>query len=216
VRLLAVADLHGRPDRWAALRRAVDTRSPHGLVVAGDLAPRRALVRALETINALGPPVFLVRGNSEGRGFEGRLAALPNLTLLTERPKPWGPVSISGLGGALLLPLASRICWREAAQLATLTPGPRPNILVVHPPPRGSLDTVLGGLHAGSRGLARWIDRHQPDLVVCGHIHEGAGVARLGRTTVVNCAVGAASGGALIEVHQGNLRVEMLPPVEGP
>lgn len=73
------------------------------------------------------------------------------------------------------------------------------SVLVTHPPPYGVRDRVLGRFHAGSRAVRRLVDLFSPALVICGHIHEQAGVETIGRTTVVNCAMGGRSGaGALI------------------
>ena len=77
----------------------------------------------------------------------------------------------------------------------------RHHCLLAHVPPRGlSLDRVFFGRHAGSKALRSFVDRTEPALVVCGHIHEGRGVERVGRTTVVNCGYGAKGHYALIEV----------------
>jgi Icc-related predicted phosphoesterase len=32
-----------------------------------------------------------------------------------------------------------------------------------------------------------FIELHQPDVVVCGHVHEARGVDTIGKTQVVNC-----------------------------
>lgn len=217
MRVLAVADLHGKAGRLAAVERAVDALEPHVVVVAGDVASRRGLGAALKCLAELGPPVYLIRGNCEGGDFHERVARFKHLTHLGPAPTPCGAMRWFGLGGTLPLPFASRIRWREAALLESLTPAfasaPGPRVLVVHPPPYGVLDQVLGGLHTGSRGLARWITSHQPDLVLCGHIHEQAGMAAMGSATVVNCAVGRHGGGALIHVDGEKPRVKMLPPV---
>jgi len=39
----------------------------------------------------------------------------------------------------------------------------------------------------GSSALRAFIDQRQPALVFCGHIHEGRGIERLGKTLVANC-----------------------------
>jgi Icc-related predicted phosphoesterase len=65
-------------------------------------------------------------------------------------------------------------------------------IFVSHSPPRDTRCDVTGGReHVGSRALRRFIERHQPPLVLSGHIHEsprmsGSYVDTIGRTVVVN------------------------------
>jgi hypothetical protein len=72
------------------------------------------------------------------------------------------------------------------------------SVLVVHPPPYGTLDEGLGNLHAGSRGLRRLILEKQPRMLICGHIHEKPGWAYIGKTLVVNASMGRSGAGALI------------------
>jgi Icc-related predicted phosphoesterase len=62
------------------------------------------------------------------------------------------------------------------------------DIIVSHGPPLGHGDRV-GDRHVGSSALAAAIDRVQPRLVVCGHIHSAAGCYKRGDTTIVNAAV---------------------------
>ncbi|MFH1917904.1 MAG: metallophosphoesterase [Nanoarchaeota archaeon] len=72
------------------------------------------------------------------------------------------------------------------------------DILVCHQPPYGYLDKVTGkygapkfyrGKHAGSKVILDYIKKHQPKYVFCGHIHEGEGKAKIGKTEVYNLGV---------------------------
>jgi Icc-related predicted phosphoesterase len=68
------------------------------------------------------------------------------------------------------------------------------DILVCHQPPYSILDEVDSksvpkhwkGKHAGSRTILRYIQSKQPKYVFCGHIHEGEGMKKVGRTEVYN------------------------------
>jgi Icc-related predicted phosphoesterase len=88
-----------------------------------------------------------------------------------------------------------------------------------HPPPFGtSLDEapaldqdlrpIHGGRalrHVGSTAVREAIDRHQPMLSLHGHIHEGKGVARLGRTLAINTGSAYEEGilmAAILEIDQ--------------
>ncbi|MBX4196324.1 metallophosphoesterase [Candidatus Pacearchaeota archaeon] len=72
------------------------------------------------------------------------------------------------------------------------------NVLVCHQPPYGSLDKVTApfapqhwkGKHAGSKSILAYIEKYHPSYVFCGHIHEGEGMKRIGKTEVYNLGVG--------------------------
>ena len=56
--------------------------------------------------------------------------------------------------------------------------------------------------------LRALIDREQPDLVLCGHIHESRAIDELGPTTVVNPGPVASGHYALVRVD-GDVAVEL-------
>lgn len=80
-----------------------------------------------------------------------------------------------------------------AAQLAA-DAARRPNtwIWVYHWPPVGSTTSWTGRKHYGDADLGAWIDEHQPDYVLTGHVHDppfkvdGGWADRIGRTWVFN------------------------------
>lgn len=59
-------------------------------------------------------------------------------------------------------------------------------ILISHNPPKDVCDAVNETLHAGSAAFAKLIEDVKPMIVLCGHIHEGAGTGKIGDTLVVN------------------------------
>jgi len=65
-------------------------------------------------------------------------------------------------------------------------------IFVLHSPPKGTrCDMISAAVHVGSRAIRAFIERHQPPLVLSGHIHESPRVSNawrdaIGRTVVVN------------------------------
>ena len=75
----------------------------------------------------------------------------------------------------------------------------RNSVLVVHTPPRGIMDETFKRFHAGSKLLAKFIVHHQPRLLLCGHIHDRAGIENAGQTVVVNCNIAAEGRGAVID-----------------
>jgi Icc-related predicted phosphoesterase len=75
--------------------------------------------------------------------------------------------------------------------LAARTP-PAETVFVLHSPPRETRCDMIGArAHVGSRAIRRFVDRHQPPLVLSGHIHESPRVSSsyrdaVGRTVAVN------------------------------
>lgn len=60
-------------------------------------------------------------------------------------------------------------------------------ILVSHNPPKDTkCDAVNAELHAGSQLFTDFIKENQPLAVICGHIHEGKAIDKIGETLVIN------------------------------
>jgi Icc-related predicted phosphoesterase len=62
------------------------------------------------------------------------------------------------------------------------------DIIVSHGPPLNCLDRTKSGSRIGSPVLQKHILEHQPPLVVCGHVHEAAGIQGIRKTMVINTA----------------------------
>lgn len=64
----------------------------------------------------------------------------------------------------------------------------RIKIMLSHTPPYGTkVDIIHMGIHVGSTSVRDFVEEHQPDVVVCGHIHEGRGQDTIGKTKIINC-----------------------------
>lgn len=214
MRIYAAADLHGKAVRVKIIERAIAGYRPDVVVLAGDIASRGGLPSFLKALNGFGLPVLMVHGNSDPSALAPLLAPYACLQSIHLETVRHGGVMLVGVGGTLPLPFYCRLGLREAQSEARaaelLMPG---SVLVTHAPPHGTRDRVLGRVHAGSRAVRRLIRGRSPALVVCGHIHEQAGIERLGDTVVVNCAVGRRCSGALIDYDGSSAPIcRMLTP----
>ena len=63
---------------------------------------------------------------------------------------------------------------------------PEQFILFTHCPPKNTKADELPGGHVGSVAIRHIIDKHQPNLCVCGHIHEAKSTDFVGSTKVIN------------------------------
>ncbi len=198
MRLLLVSDLH----RNLEATRSIVDRAPEFdvVVVAGDLAIKREGLQ--EIVNVMAPietPTVLVCGNGESPE-ELRAAcarARDQVTgarwaaahVLHGESVEIGGVTFFGLGGAV--PVTPFGSWSydipEDDAACLLSTCPEGAVLVSHSPPNGHVDSDGSGQHHGSWSVLEAIERAQPRLVVCGHIHACWGEeSRIGESPVVN------------------------------
>jgi Icc-related predicted phosphoesterase len=199
MRIYAVADLHGRTDRIALIKEKVSVLKPDIVVIAGDITNYSNPGPVISQINEIPVPVMAIRGNTDRPKVEGILKQCSNITALHLNEITIDGIPFIGVSGTIPIPFSSRLRIRERRfheQLELLLN--RQSVLVVHPPPWGSLDEAFGRFHAGCRRLLKTITRRQPRLVICGHIHERPGLVSIRETLVVNCSIGRMGNGALI------------------
>jgi Icc-related predicted phosphoesterase len=200
VKIYAVADIHGREERFALVRDKAAETGANLIVMAGDIAGFWSRSRVYDQLRSLPVPVFYVRGNSDRRRTDRRLSRDPRITHLHLNKVRFQGVCFAGISGTFLLPFDSRLCLREN-RLASRWRGffNDVSVLVAHPPPRGTVDRVMGRFPSGSSALRSLTVSCRPRLVICGHIHEHSGTAWLDRTLVVNCSLARKGAGALVE-----------------
>lgn len=89
-------------------------------------------------------------------------------------------------------PADRRPTLHEALEALAAQCAARDTIFALHSPPLGTgCDQMGQGQHVGSRAIRAFIERHQPKLVLSGHIHESVRVSgawrdRLGASVCVN------------------------------
>lgn len=171
--------------------------SPHGWGGEGD-----STEEPLEFITELGPSVFSVFGNidPEKSFFEKFEQKHKNFHFLHLKRAKVKSVYVVGLGDFYFDGHALK------AFESLLKQNPEKTIVLSHYPPKGAGDLVGFGMHVGSKELRDLIEKYKPLLVLCGHIHEDAGVSKIGKTTVVN----AAMTNVLVEIDDGEVNVSLV------
>lgn len=212
MRIYAVADIHGKIEKIARIKKVILGNTPDILVIAGDISNYVSPLKTLKQLKDIPIPILGIRGNSDLKRVEGLLQNQDNTTLLNHVPVIYQNSQFLGLNGTIPLPFFSKICLKEAQRLDAIKYNITPQtILVVHPPPRGVCDKVGNKFSAGSLQLKTFIEKHPPLMVLCGHIHEQAGYQFLKNTLVVNCAMNKIYGGAIIDCCKNMcLRVKMV------
>jgi Icc-related predicted phosphoesterase len=206
VRIIAFSDVHGRFDEVAsALRRAGPVDAA---VVAGDITQSGTpsdVDRAMTLWRPLAPVLLAVAGNLDSPEIERHLLDIG--VSLNARCRQVGEVAFFGCSAA---PVSIGTPYEiteeniaERLQRGAERCGDAPvRVLVTHAPPQGVLDRTTSGVHAGSEAVRKFVQREQPLLVICGHIHEAFGQEWLGETLVVNCGPAMRGQYAVIEIGE--------------
>jgi len=212
MRIYAVADIHGKPDKIAMVREKTEDLKPDVLVVAGDITNYFNSADVIEQFNHMPAPVMAIRGNTDLKKVNHLLDYYPNTSSLHLKEQTINGLKFVGVSGTIPVPFSSRIGLHEKRIINALAALVDDNsVLVVHSPPRGVLDDAFGKFHAGCRRLYHLVVQRQPRLVLCGHIHECPGIASIGQTTVVNCCVSRTGRGAMVDFDpDGSFRAKML------
>jgi uncharacterized protein len=215
MRILAITDLHGSD---AALDRIMNAAGPVDMVLLGGDITNFGQPEDVERLVGLaqdsGAPVWAVAGNCDSAEIEQRLVDL--CVSLHGRGVISQGIALHGLSA--MPPWGHKMYQFTEPQLAEFlqaghaqVAGAGRHVLLTHCPPHGCrLDRTHFFQHVGSTSARDFIERTQPALVLCGHIHEGRGIDQIGPTVVVNC--GAAKSGyfavAKIEA-EGEVKVEL-------
>ncbi|MBA4367877.1 MAG: hypothetical protein C0403_09600 [Desulfobacterium sp.] len=204
--LYAVADIHGKKENLLKIRKNIDQYQPDILIVAGDITNYFFPKDTIDYLSDLSIPVLTVRGNSDFPIVDRLISKTAAVYSIHGKAYFENGFHFIGLGGAVLIPFRTKVCFREASRFREIESSlTDKSILVMHPPPFGVLDRVLGRVHSGSQKIHNIITQKQPLLFLCGHIHEDIGQSVIGKTTVVNCSIGKSGGGAIIQLETNQM-----------
>lgn len=188
MRILAFSDIHCAE---AACRSLAARSGEFDLVIgAGDFASmHHGLEPTIEALAAIEVPTLLVPGNNETtEALREASAGWSAATVIHGETAEVGGITFFGLGAGIpTTPWDWSFDLSEEEAEAELAGCPQGAVMVLHSPPYGHCDESSGGDHLGSPVIAAAIERLQPPLAVCGHIHESWGArSRIGSSEVAN------------------------------
>jgi putative phosphoesterase len=190
MKICAITDIHGRTQfgaEFVHVLKAVDLTLIAGDITHfGDEHDARQILNAFKNLNST---ILAVHGNCDQESVNKLLDTYG--INLHGQSRVVGNTTFYGLGGSNTSPFNT---YQESsdAQIKKVLDrfqkkDTRFHIVVSHPPPaKTKVDKVFLGRHVGSTAVRTFIEEFQPDLVVCGHIHEARGVDTIGKTIVIN------------------------------
>ena len=172
VRILAFSDLHGSAPRAAAIRE--HAAEADLIIGAGDFCFfRQDLGDGMDLLWAFEDKAVYVPGNHESAE---ELRAATGATVLHGKAIERHGLRIFGLGYAVPeTPFGAWSCDLTEAEAQARLEGLEADLLITHAPPKGLADRNRDGRSLGSKAIRDAIERAQPRLCVCGHIHDSWG-----------------------------------------
>lgn len=191
MQIIAITDIHGRKDFTPQAKNALQNADL--VLCCGDLTDfgsAEDAERILEEIRQQNPNILAVSGNCDHPGVNTVLSASD--INLHNSPKVFHDIACYGLAGSNPSPFHTPQELGEDQIEKILmnyhkVKGAKRHIFVTHAPPAHTrVDRTFFGLHVGSPSIRSFIERFQPDLVICGHIHEARGSDTLDHAIVIN------------------------------
>ena len=190
MRILAAGDFHGDSQLAEELAQRAEKEKVDLVIICGDITQSDT-----STDNLLGPfvkrkkKVLFVPGNHDSLATADFLAELYDATNLHGYSVKYKDFGFFGCGLANIG--LSQLSEEEIFKLLNKGFGyvkdQKKKIMVTHVHPDGSLMGKLTSFFPGSTGVRKAIDKFRPDILLCSHVHEAAGMEEvIGTTKVIN------------------------------
>ena len=216
-RWLAIGDVHD--DGMEALAAIPELAGADGLIITGDITNVGGVREATRVLNAarMRVPVVAAQIGNMDRAEVAELLSREGINIHAAARLLAPGLAAIGVGGSTPTPFGTPsefpeadyaawldACWPEAKKLADQV------LLVSHNPPKNTRCDVIGaGMHVGSEAVRAFIEKHQPAVCLCGHIHEARATDAIGATQVINPGNFSAGGYVVLSYAQGRLAADL-------
>lgn len=205
---IVLADVHGSVRYLPSI--VPELSQAAGVFIAGDITNfggAEEAARIIDSIAAVNDNILAVAGNCDLKGVEQCLEERG--MGLHCKAKVQGALCCAGANG---LPSHEQ---GEASVMRLLEEVVQPHhasalVVVTHQPAYATgVDGLRGSRYSGSRALRQFIESQEPLLAISGHVHEAAGVDRLGKTTLVNPGPFGAGHYAVVTFEQDQVTAQL-------
>ena len=217
MKILAISDVHGQDNE--NLYSYLNNNDISLVLITGDITdfgPLEFVDEFIGKIADCGCDVIAIPGNCDPTGICNAITESGAFCLHNEIVA-YGDAILFGFGGsnptpfdtpgemdddkiyAAVYDLLANYDYVYNAEI------PKIKILVTHAPPFNTdADRMENGEHVGSQGIQKSIHEFQPQINVCGHIHEAKSISKIGKTTdVANPGMLKDNGAVLIDIADG-------------
>jgi len=189
LKILAVSDIHGDSKLVKKLALRAEKENVDLVVLCGDITGWTETEGLIKPFKDKGKKVLIIPGNWDSFATTDFLATMYGVRNIHGYSVRYNDVGIFGAGGAENAPGPGIISEKELMDTLKRAysdlKGIEKKIMVTHMHPSDSMSEFSG--IPGSKAITKAIMKFKPDILIHGHIHEGAGIEeRIGKTRVIN------------------------------
>jgi hypothetical protein len=190
LRIFSAGDLHGDSRLAEKLAKEASDKKADLVVLCGDLT-----FAERSTDNLIGPfkkrnlAVMIIPGNHESVATTDFLAKIYGVKNMHGYSAKYRNVGLFGAGGANIG--IDQFTEKELYDL--LKKGFDEikyldrKVMITHVHPSGTTMEKMSAFFPGSTGIRRAVEKFQPDILLCSHVHEAEGLEEMiGKTRVIN------------------------------
>lgn len=190
MRLFTTGDFHGDKTLASNLAKKATEAKADLVIICGDITQADEDPQHLigPFVNE-GHKVVFVPGNHDSFATADFFEKFYGVTNIHGKGKAYKHIGVFGCGGANI----GIEALREDEMLEYLLRGHEEikdlekKVMVTHVHPTGSKMERLTEFFPGSSGIRKALDTIQPDIMLCCHVHEAAGLEEtIGKTRVIN------------------------------
>lgn len=190
MRILAASDIHGDINLARRLAERAEKENVDMVLLCGDIT-----LQEMSTDGIIGPfkekglKVGLIPGNHESPATSNFLIEQYKLVNLHGYSYYMDKVGMFGCGSANigLFQLSEEEIFSFLENGHKYVEDKQKKIMITHVHPAGSLIEKFTRFFPGSIAVRRAIEKFQPDLALCGHVHEAEGIEeKIGKTKLIN------------------------------
>jgi hypothetical protein len=209
---IGIGDIHNNISK---LEHIHDIEKADGIIIHGDITNggvHAQVESMLSQTLSKNSNVYAQPGNMDGTGILDYLER--KTTPLHRKGYELSPnIGIMGVGMSTPTPFktpgefSDEQLGRWLEESWSLIKHFQHKIVVTHDPPYNTQLDKTSGRHVGSRTVYSFIKKYQPDVLLCGHIHESRGKDFIGKTKAVNPGFFGSGGYALIQYDNNSLDI---------
>ena len=191
MKIFAASDLHGDQSLAERLAERAEKEQADLVILAGDITHNDTSTKSI-----IGPfvkrqrKVMIIPGNHDSITTVDFLAEMYGIKNMHGYSATYGDIGFFGCGGATVGPhtqMSDEEIFSTLKYSHEQVKDAKKKVMITHVHPSGSKIERFSQFFPGSEGVTRAIKEFKPDIVLCGHIHEAAGIEEiLGKSRVIN------------------------------